>query len=658
MNHPDASVPQSSAPSAIPDWSQAQAAWSLFGSGLEAALGFFTRDCICRFATPSYSAVYATDAEAESLLGSSFAKIVGPHTWASVEPEVQRALGGTACVYERRLDAPQGERWIEVRLLPYRVNTRLIGFWAVVFDVHERSMQERLLEAAWHRLEQFSQAATEGIAFYENGVMIDCNEALSRLLGRPREHLIGLPVVSLFPERDREIALRHIHLGREVPYPASLTRPDGSTVDVEIIGRQANWRSADLYVATVRDVSKLNRVSESLLRSQARYRVLVEHAVEAILFAQKGRVVYANPAACKLYGLSSEALVGEHVLRLAHPDERERMKLSPAFRGVQDDYVEVKVLCPPAPLTPLASDWSAPPEAITKCVRISGVGVEWEGAPAAMIFITDITAEHEAKEQLLRALQQERELGQLRTRFVSMASHEFRTPLATIQTSTELLQHYHARLSAEQREEAVADILQSVQRMQGMIDNFLMLGRMQADAMKCEPRRIGLVEVLQHIASECAIADDHQHLVMLDVEPGIGMTQQLLLDEMLLRLIAGNLLGNACKYSAAGSSVTLRVQRHTELEREWLCIAVSDHGIGIPQADLPRLFEAFHRASNTGEVRGTGVGLAIVQRAVQSHGGSIEVHTEQGVGSTFSVRLPWVDLPKPHDAETEMLSQK
>jgi PAS domain S-box-containing protein len=381
----------------------------------------------------------------------------------------------------------------------------------------------------------------------------------------------------------------------------------------------------------------------------------VEHSVEAILFVQDRRVVYANPAAAELFGVRTQDLVGEWILRLGHPEERADLLKNPSFTNPTGGQLETRVLCPPAPLS---RSVQVPEGSVAKWVRASTVSIDWENAPAVMIFMQDISLERESKDQLLRALQQERELGQLRTRFVSMASHEFRTPLATIQTSTELLQHYSERLSSQEREEAVADILGSVGRMQAMIDNFLTLGRMQADAMRCEPRSLCVFDVLQSLSQECANADNHRHLVMLDIDPAVPTTERLMLDEMLLRLIVGNLLGNACKYSPVGSTVWLRIGKasahpHTPMQSQ-LKLTISDEGIGIPKEDLPRLFEPFHRASNTGEVRGTGVGLAIVRRASQSHGGDVSLQTVQGKGSTFTVLLPWTEPSAGSQPSTEV----
>ncbi len=644
MNRPDKSGTNE------PNLAQAATGSSLalvakFASGLAVAIGFYGLDRRCAFANHAYLAMYATDEVADTLVGRHVSDVIGAESWASVGHHIDAAFLGEHVSYERGLNVGAvDERWLEVHLVPSRdAQRQLSGLLVFVNDISKRTVSDRLLEAAWSRLEQFSQASREGIAFYKDGVLVDCNEAMSTMLGRGRDDLIGRRVMEFFPKSDHEVAQRHIHLGRVAPYPAKLLRPDGSTLDVEINGRVVNWQSDTLHVASVQDMSQLNRVSESLLRSQARYRALVENATEAIVLSQGRRVTYANPAAAALFGRPVDELLGTRTVGLAHPLDREFVRESQRALPSPDHRYEVRVVCPPLADGHLGE---IPAESTIKHVQISQALVDWDGSAAALIFLKDITVQRESEAALRKALAQEKELGELKTRFVSMASHEFRTPLATIQTASELLQHYSDRLTGDERDEAVGDIQQAVQRMQAMIDNFLTLGRMSVDEMRFSPSDVVIARALGQITSECAGADGQQHLVMLDVSPQVSMTQILRIDEVLLRLIVGNLLGNACKYSEVGSPVWLKVGRRETANADkgaaWLDLTVSDAGIGIPAQDMPRLFDAFHRASNIGQIRGTGLGLAIVKRAVDAHGGTIEVKSEVGRGSSFSVSLPWL----------------
>ena len=489
--------------------------------------------------------------------------------------------------------------------------------------------------SAWERAQRFVDASTEGIAFYRNGLVLDCNLALEHILRRSRVQIIGMQVLEFFPERDRVVAQRHIHMGRNMPYPANLLRSDGTEIEVEISGREADYAGQPCSVAAVRDTSNVARITESLMRSQARYRSLVENADRAVIFVQEGKITYSNPAAAKFFKTDSKDLLQSESIHLIHPDDREAVlqRRNQLLLGNALDSFEARAISPPS--------LRIEANTLVSWCKVFGTMIDLTQTPALLLFISDMTAQRNSEEKMRQALAQEKELGDLKTRFVSMASHEFRTPLATIQTSSELLDHYHERLSPEQRREAVHDIQQSVQRIRAMIDNFMSFGRMAAGTMHARLEAVPVQEVLRMAVAHSATADGHQHLVVVEYHASVPAWLHLMLDETLFQQIIGNLVGNACKYSDAGTSVQVWLERVERDFAPWLLLRVRDQGIGIPEGDLPRLFDSFVRASNAGTVKGTGLGLAIVKRAVDAHGGRISVHSKIGQGSVFEALLPW-----------------
>lgn len=238
-----------------------------------------------------------------------------------------------------------------------------------------------------------------------------------------------------------------------------------------------------------------------------------------------------------------------------------------------------------------------------------------------------------AKDDLARALSQERELSELKTRFVSLVSHEFRTPLGVTMSAVEVLRHYRERITPEKHEELLEDIHSATLRMSGMMEQVLLLGRAEAGKIDWRPTSIDLPELCGKLVDEGLSATHRRCPVKLTVE---GDFSGALMDEALVRHIIGNLLSNAVKYSPEGSPVDFCLCR----DGDEAVFTVQDRGIGIPVADQPRLFEAFQRASNVGETPGTGLGLLLVKRCVELHHGSIVVQSQEGVGTTFTVRLP------------------
>jgi PAS domain S-box-containing protein len=496
---------------------------------------------------------------------------------------------------------------------------------------------------AAQRANDFMQCASEGVIFYNEKVILDCNEAFEKLLGHSHENLMGRPPLSLFATEDIPAALRHMYLGRGMPINAKLLHANGTSVPVEVTGRAATYGGQACWVATLRDTQTQVYVTESLVRSQARYRALVENADQVIIFVQGRLLAYANPAAAQFFKLRPSDLHTKESMHLIHPDDRALAlrRRKEMIAGDPDRSVMLRTVSPPTE--------HLQPDSVVTHVRFYGSLVEWEGRAATLIFMTDLTAQHEKQESMHNALMQEKELGDLKTRFVSMASHEFRTPLATIQTSSELLQHYSDRLTSTEKSEAITDIQLSVQRMQAMMENFLAFGRMSSNTMQCKPTNLAVVPLVRSMVHEALVADSHQHVIDVRLRAPVHEHTALLLDAMLLRHMLGNLLSNACKYSHFGDPIDLLIEQvvaptqalPTQATRHLLRIVITDRGLGIPQRDIPLLFGSFHRASNAANVPGSGLGLAIVDRAVRAHGGSISVQSTEGEGAAFELLLPW-----------------
>lgn len=248
--------------------------------------------------------------------------------------------------------------------------------------------------------------------------------------------------------------------------------------------------------------------------------------------------------------------------------------------------------------------------------------------------VRDRTAELEgARSELDRALGQERELNALKSRFVAMVSHEFRTPLGVTMSALELLRHHRARLPDAKQGDLLDDIFNATLRMSGLMEQILVLGRADSGKMALNPVSVDLPALFRRLVEETLSSSQRENPVEYDFS---GELAPVLLDESLLRLILGNLVSNAVKYSPDNGTIRIRASR----ERGEVRIEISDEGIGIPAEDQPHLFEAFHRATNVGEISGTGLGLLLVKRCVGIHRGEIGFESEAGAGTTFRVRLP------------------
>ncbi len=245
----------------------------------------------------------------------------------------------------------------------------------------------------------------------------------------------------------------------------------------------------------------------------------------------------------------------------------------------------------------------------------------------------DITERKKAEKEIADTLLQQQELNELKSRFVSMISHEFRTPLSTIMSSTQLLEKYWDTMTEEKRQRHLPKIETAVDRMISLLDDVLFIGRTDSNKVVFSPKPIDLYSYCTEIIEEISESGHEANRVMFSME---GNSKNISLDEKLLRHILVNLLSNALKYSSFTSNVAFRVRS----EPERIVFTILDHGIGIPAEDKERLFEAFHRATNVGTIQGTGLGLTIVKRSVDLHGGTITVRSEIGKGTTFIVYIP------------------
>lgn len=383
--------------------------------------------------------------------------------------------------------------------------------------------------------------------------------------------------------------------------------------------------------------------------SEQRWKLLFEQSPLSIqIFSPDGQTQRFNNAWRELFRLSDERGLSFNVLQ--DPD----LNASGAGTLIRKAFDGEAVKVPPVPF-PVNTD---PPQVrwiggvlypvkdkdnrVMEVVVIHHDITEMKRAEEAMLSlnqtlenrVTERTTElQEAQAELAKALEAERELGVLKSRFVSMVSHEFRTPLGVIMSAVELLRHYDAKLPPEQKTELLDDIRGATTSMTGLMEQVLLLGKVEAGKLGFRMLPVRLANLAQKLVNEVTSITAGKCPITLDFA---GLPEEARADEILLRHIFTNLLSNAVKYSPAGREVSFSARRNSHEA----VFTVADQGIGIPEKDRTHLFEAFHRCENVGEIPGTGLGLVIVKRCVELHGGGISFESAAGKGTTFTVRLP------------------
>jgi PAS domain S-box-containing protein len=256
-----------------------------------------------------------------------------------------------------------------------------------------------------------------------------------------------------------------------------------------------------------------------------------------------------------------------------------------------------------------------------------------------LVLARDVTERKQAEEALrerdrLRiALEKEKELNTIKNNIMQTISHEFRTPLAVMSSSSFLLTHYYDRLNSDQRKEQLESIRSQVEKLDQMVEGIVSTAQGMVDELVFQPSHTNL-ELLGHLTvTELQSTAGAKHQIVFVNE---GQLQSVLIDKRLVNRILTDLLSNAIKYSPEGSVIRL----HISVEEDAIVIQVSDQGIGISAEDQKWLFEPFFRASNVGMARGIGLGLTVVRDCVALHQGTIVVESELQKGTTFTVRLP------------------
>ncbi|MES2108309.1 MAG: PAS domain-containing sensor histidine kinase [Bacteroidota bacterium] len=395
------------------------------------------------------------------------------------------------------------------------------------------------------------------------------------------------------------------------------------------------------------------------MENAALLKAIIDNAIDGIITINgRGIVETINPSACKLFLYTPKEVIGNNI----------SMLMPAPYKSEHDEYIaryqqtrEPHIIGIGREVTGLRKDGTTFP------FRLGVSEVEFAERKIFTGFIHDLSREKEAEEQLkeyaahledlvesrtsslrelVLALEQakeevssslvkEKELGQLKSRFVSMASHEFRTPLSAVQLSASLIEKYAQPYDNEHIRKHVAKIKGSVGILTGILNDFLSLEKLEAGRVEVSCSSFDLVKFSEEITEELQlVAKQNQSIIYQHT----GIASQVDLDQNLLRHCVTNLIANAIKYSGENTFIEF----NTDISSKRCVITIRDNGIGIPEADQKHLFEAFFRAHNTGNIPGTGLGLNIVARYVGLMNGQVDFKSNVNQGTLFTMTFPTI----------------
>lgn len=412
-------------------------------------------------------------------------------------------------------------------------------------------------------------------------------------------------------------------------------------------------------------MTEINQKKAFMLKEIEMLDALFKHATEGIVVSDKdGKIVMVNPIAEKLFGYQKDELIGCTIETLVprrftktHVIDREKHTKNPHARSMgigmdlyarRKDESEFPVEISLSNFTTSAGGFimsfiiditerkKQEGEIKKAHEEIKNLNVELETRVEERTeeLAHVITKLAESKQEVMRALEKEKELNELKSRFVTTASHEFRTPLATILSSVSLIGSYNKPEDEEKRTKHINRIKSSVNNLTEILNDFLSLSKLEEGVIRNNPVELEICSFAHEVAEEMkSMAKIGQRIIFNNCDN----QHYFKVDKQLFKNVLINLLSNAIKYSPEGKAIEFSVFKNEKGNAE---IIVADKGIGIPEEDQPLLFERFFRAQNAGNIQGTGLGLNIMKKYVELMGGEITFKSVLGEGSTFYIEIP------------------
>lgn len=389
---------------------------------------------------------------------------------------------------------------------------------------------------------------------------------------------------------------------------------------IEIIG----------LIISHQNVIEMKNTQKELETSKRLLQAILDNLVDGILtFNEDGEIQSVNRAGAYIFGYAADEMIGQNIRTLipslAAQSENGSIKtVLDRFNGLGDE------------LEGRRKDGSTFP------IYFATNKVNLDHHKLYTATIQDFTerkfmeSQVWDKERLNIELEKERELRDVKNRFISMMSHDLKTPLASIRLANSMLRNYGDRSSPEEKRETYDTIDQQVEHLTEMINDVMTISRQDFTGAELDRQIIDLETYCRDIIEELQLAYRMKRTLNFS---GTDRRIEAFIDIKVMRRALMNLLTNAIKYSPEGKPVSMEL---TYADCQAI-IKVKDQGIGVPKEDLPHLFEPFNRASNVGSIQGTGLGLAIAKQAVELHGGTISVESTVGKGTTFTITLPAED---------------
>lgn len=608
-------------------------------------------------------------------------KDITPKKWHELEDKIikeQLLIKNYSDIYEKEY-LRKDKSTFPVELRTYILkdsNGKKIGMWALIKDISKRLENEKRLLESENKFRTLTETASSIIFIIQGNKFLYMNKTGEILCGYTMEQLKEMNFWD-FIHADFVNIVKERGIGRQegldIPanYELKILNPELGERWWDFTAARIDFEGEPATLGTAFDITDRKILSEQIKRSEEKYRKIFELSPEAIILIDKdSKIIDINEHMENWLGYERNSIIGRSVLELESLPHISKKKIEK----------NLETLARNKRSNPIELDFVSKDDKIKVGWMFSTTLLDNMGESVSnLLIINDITdrkkAEEEiktlnknlekrvvlrtsqlqnaldeleeeikvrkiaemellnAKENLTSALEKEKELNELKTRFLSMISHEYRTPLTVILTSTYIIDRLFEGKEREEFDKFLSKIRNSVETMTQLHDNVLTIGKSEAGTLKIYPSNIDIIKLSDEILEEMKIIEDKKHFYVFNKN---FEKLELYTDIKLIRQLLSNLLSNAAKYSPEESTVALDIIA----DKINYTIRVSDQGMGIADEDKKRLFESFHRGGNIGAISGTGLGLAIVKKCVDAFKGVINFESELDKGTVFTVVLP------------------
>ncbi|MBX3008777.1 MAG: PAS domain S-box protein [Melioribacteraceae bacterium] len=548
----------------------------------------------------------------------------------------------------------------------------LLGTVGFFRDISERKLAEQaLIKSEAIKNAMVSNLSDVIVIIDKNGINKYKSPNVTKLFGWNPEELVGKNTWDNIHPDDLEAGQKFLGTILTEPNATGTTelrykRKDGNYVWIEIsVINLLHDKYIDGILGNYKDITERKQAEVALAQSRSELKAIYEYSpVMMCLVDENRQIIFANPAFTTLTGTTEEFLKGgyacgvfgcinamddvrgcgfgsncqncqlriamddtlkngtghtnvEYHTTLLHNGETRKVSLLGSTALIESDSHRNLLLC------------------LHDITERKQAEIDLESHRNHLEDLVKVRTDEleKANDSLRKVVDKERELNELKSRFLSTTSHEFRTPLTAVLSSTELLQRFGTKWSDEKKDEHYNRIITSVEYLTKLLDDILTLNRAESGKISYQPEPVDLHKLAEECLKDAKLFMNEKHEPKFNYK---SKQKEFQLDPKLMKFVFNNLLSNAAKYSPQGGLVELKIS----LNKMHILIQVSDEGIGVPPEDLDKIFEAFYRTKTTNEIAGTGLGLSIVKRAVDFHGGEIKVESKLGEGTRFLVQIP------------------